>query len=341
MRYRIGRWTTGISLVLFGFLVLLSQLTDLDGLALASNLWPLVLIGYGVEYLFHARKKEQLRFDVTGAIIITIAFVLIIGSNVFGGFGFFGPKYSYQAEPIYYSSEGVDTISASTKNGKVVVRASEGDQIQVLATYRIPAFSEKQALEKKEKIKLDVKANSGTLNVEVRYPNNSWFGGINESVDLTIYIPSNDAVEVRTSNGAIEITGIENVKYVKTSNGRISLVNSSGASTILNTSNGSIDIDGFVGALTAKTSNGRISIKNGEVTGMWSVKTSNGGIDVDVLKNGSYDYYFSTSNGSIHAPNPPFSNEGGSKKTVKGIVNGGQHQLFLETSNGTITVDVR
>lgn len=341
MSYRVGRWTTGISLVLFGFMILLSQISDFDGFALVGKLWPLVLIGYGLEYLLYARREEKLKFDTLGAILVTIAFVGVIGFNIFGGFGFLGPKYTFQDEPIIQSSEGITLINATTKNGKVTVQPSTDQQIQIIATYRIPAFDEQQALAKKEKLRLDIKQQGTNLNAEVVYPSKSWIGGMNESVDLAIFLPREIAVALKTSNGSIEISGMENVVHAKTSNGKITVVDSKGEHTVLDTSNGRIEVDRFVGSLKADTSNGKIIVTQGEVTGDWSLHTSNGAIEAEIQENGSYDYYFSTSNGKVNVPNPPFMSQSDSKKKIQGSVNGGKIKLDFRTSNGSITVHTR
>ncbi len=338
MSYRVGRWTTGISLVSFGFLILLSQMTDFDGLALVSQLWPLVLIGYGLEYLLYSRKEEKLKFDTLGIVIVTIAFMGMLGLNLFGGFGLLGTNYSFHAEPIIQSSEGITMLNATAQNGKVNVQPSSDDQIHIFATYRISALDEKQALVKKEKLDIKVEKQGTILHVEAVHPKEYGIFGMNQSVDLMIHLPKEIDVVLKTSNGVIEITGMENVVQAKTSNGRITLVDSKGEHAVLDTSNGLIEVDRFVGSLHAKTSNGKIIVIEGEVTGDWSLRTSNGAINVDVQENGSYDYYFSTSNGKINALNPPFTNQSSSNKKVEGSINGGKHKLDFRTSNGNVTV---
>lgn len=343
MNYRVGRWTTGFALVLLGIMILLSQATDFDGFGLASKLWPLVLIGYGLEYLFQPKKTEKVRFDVFGAILVTIAFVGLISFNFFSGFdgfSFNGIQHKFQDEPVVVSSEGIASFYASTKNGKVLIQPSTDNQVSIAATYRITAIDEKQALEKKEKIRLDVHTEGNKLVAEVVYPNKSIVNLFGESVELTVYLPKEIAVESKSSNGTIEIVGMDNVKSAKTSNGSIVLTDSKSDHAVLDTSNGRIEVNRFIGGLDADTSNGKIIVK-GDVTGDWRLETSNGSIEADVPANGSYQYTFSTSNGKIHATNPPFTNRNNSNKKVEGSVNGGQYKLDFRTSNGSITVEVR
>ena len=70
---KVGTFTTGIVLIIFGILFLL-RLTafNVDYLLIAS-LWPLVLILLGIEIImaYLANKEEIMRYDF-GAIILVI-----------------------------------------------------------------------------------------------------------------------------------------------------------------------------------------------------------------------------------------------------------------------------
>lgn len=339
MKTHVGRMTTGITLVVFGVLILLSLTTDLDGLGWASKLWPLVLIGYGVEYLLAQRGGNKLRFDIAGALVVTVAFVGVIGFNFFTGFGI-GERFEFHDESITIATENITSVYVSTHNGDVQVRPSTNNEISVKAYYHIPAISEAQALEKLKDYELVVDNTSSRLEAKVVHKRADWLGFMNVSVDVIVKMPKELILEAKTSNGRIDIQGMDNIKYAKTSNGRIVVADSSGKDAVLDTSNGRIEITRFIGSVDADTSNGRIVVADSTVTGDWKLSTSNGNVEVDLVGDHNYKYAFSTSNGRINATEPPFPDFDNDKK-VHGTVGTGDHRLVIKTSNGKITVHVR
>jgi len=120
--------------------------------------------------------------------------------------------------------------------------------------------------------------------------------------NYTVDLPAGLPVQGRTSNGAIEPSGM----------GRVDV----------HTTNGEITGTGLPGPVTAKTNNGGIDLtvtRPADVT----AETSNGAIDLSVPR-GGYRVSADTANGdkSIGVGNDPSS----------------AHRLQLSTSNGAITV---
>lgn len=141
------------------------------------------------------------------------------------------------------------------------------------------------------------------------------------SVDYTIEAPMGLDVGGTAANGAIELTGVGEVD-VRTSNGRIELEDVAG-SVDAETSNGRIigrDLNGD--GVRVRTSNGGIELELGEAQDV-EARTSNGAIELSV-PDGTYRVTTETSNGSedIGVDNDP----------------DGEFELDLRTSNGSITV---
>jgi hypothetical protein len=342
MKYRAGRWTTGIALVFIGLLILLSQTTESDFLHDWWNLWPLILIGYGLEYLLAARKGEKVSFDIFGAVIIAVAIMATTAYSAVGslGFdlGFFGKSYTFEDQPVVIDESAMQEISsfiAETKNGSIYLVPADDRKITIQAIYKLRGSNEEQARKRKDAIDLKVEQADEKVTARVVYPDKWFLGWIMGSVDLRVAVPANLEVNADTSNGEIHVSGMDNIRNITTSNGAIYVTDSNGRAN-LHTSNGRIEVRNFTGALQAKTSNGRV-IASGEVNGDWQLKTSNGDIEVTIPTEGSYRYQFSTSNGSIEAPNPPFAGRE-SQKRYRGEVNGGRYKLEFSTSNGDIDV---
>lgn len=70
---RVGTFTAGIVLVLFGALFLLRLVTDSINIMFIASLWPLILVFLGVEVIAASiiNKEEKMQYDF-GAIILII-----------------------------------------------------------------------------------------------------------------------------------------------------------------------------------------------------------------------------------------------------------------------------
>ncbi len=70
---RVGTFTAGIVLVLFGVFFLLRLVTDSINIVFIASLWPLILVLLGVEILIACviNKEEKMQYDF-GAIILVI-----------------------------------------------------------------------------------------------------------------------------------------------------------------------------------------------------------------------------------------------------------------------------
>lgn len=142
------------------------------------------------------------------------------------------------------------------------------------------------------------------------------------SVDYTVEGPMGLGIGGNTANGAIELTGVGEVD-VRTSNGRIELQDVSG-SVDAETSNGRVigrELNGD--GVRVRTSNGSIKLELGEAQDV-EARTSNGGIELAVPPDGTYRVTAETSGGSedIGVADDP----------------DGEFELELRTSNGSITV---
>jgi hypothetical protein len=152
--------------------------------------------------------------------------------------------------------------------------------------------------------------------------------------ELSVTLPADTEVVVRTSNGAVVASGLAGTVEVQTSNGRVEATQLGGAlmadtsngaievrgaaeDVDVETSNGAIEVSGVGGTLTADSSNGRIEVE--DVTGSATATTSNGRIDVAGVGG---DVYAETSNGEV-------------------VVHGGDEpvRLTIETSNGDQTIE--
>jgi DUF4097 and DUF4098 domain-containing protein YvlB len=204
-------------------------------------------------------------------------------------------------------------IEVVTANGSVVVKQDERDDVQVVAHLRAVSPERLEAA-----TVVAVRDTDGALSISVDWPEGKRRN--REGCNFEVLIPDADGVTLRTSNGKIELVGLDGVSDLQTSNGAITVESHSGLLKA-RTSNGSITARGSAGVIDASTSNGRIKIA--DATDRVDAKTSNGAINVSLATDGPGPIVARTSNGAITLALSP---------AMEG-------QLTLNTSNGSLNVE--
>src|ERR687895_581587 len=195
-----------------------------------------------------------------------------------------------------FSVGAAPKIVVSNDNGQIdVVTGNEGT-VSVKATIRRPDAVEYSVVQEGDTVRVEARVSSG------------WGFGTDAGAEITVTLPADTNVDLRTSNGGIEVVDIQNSGKLRTSNGSISLENVKGEFEI-NTSNGDIDF-------------------RGEMTdgGMNQLTTSNGSVEVTLLGEPSVKLDATTSNGEIICKLPIMEMETEVKRLV-GVVGGGDTVL--------------
>jgi DUF4097 and DUF4098 domain-containing protein YvlB len=227
-------------------------------------------------------------------------------------------------------------VEIRTENGRVRCVAGDVTEIEVEAEITAWAKSIELAEEHVEQITVERFEEDGVAKILANIPRR-----ISGSVALTIIVPADTQLNIRTTNGAIEVKGPMKRTAARTSNGKI-------------------DLEDCVGEIEARSSNGKVKIE-GELLTKVKAETSNGSIEIDGTL-GAGDHYAETSNGSIHvelegAPvritadtsNGRIRANGRKIKSGKTFTIGPKQtepptddniaRLSLDTSNGSITVE--
>ncbi len=212
-------------------------------------------------------------------------------------------------------------------NGRIVVNTGSDGTIRVQAT-----------LKKADKIDYKTTKDGDTVSVEAKEKGRSIsIFGQSPGAEIEVTVPVQTIVELRTSNGGIEIYGIERSGTLRTSNGKIVMENVKGDFDA-DTSNGSITVSTMEGTVKLETSNGRINF-TGELTpgGINEMKTSNGSITVSLEGEPSVELDASTSNGSVSSKLPILASSTGDHH-LAGSIGNAEAELNIRTSNGSVTV---
>lgn len=232
-------------------------------------------------------------------------------------------------------------------NGRVRVEAGVDGVIQMNARLKRASRVIFDAVREGDTVTIEARRKGGGMDLFGRSP----------GVEIIVTAPAATIIDLATSNGYIELRGIEGSGPVKTSNGRIFLENVKGRHD-MRTSNGRVEVNGMEGDGEVRTTNG--SIKLIKVRGAFQASTTNGSIALDGELTQGTACRLETSNGSVKvelAGEPSLiidarTTNGGvrselhaSKVTSQGknhlvaTVGEGEGELFIRTTNGSVLIE--
>jgi hypothetical protein len=194
-----------------------------------------------------------------------------------------------------------------------------------------------------------------------RRDNDSFFMGWHDrSPEVTVDLPTESDVDLRSGNGAVQLNGVHGSVEARTGNGAIQADDVKGALRITS-GNGAVSVHRADGTLAASSGNGtmimegrlsqfevrsgngtiRVTLEPGTVfTSSSRVTTGNGVISMTVPRDLKADIEMSTGHGSLHCDLPLMS-QASTDRHIHGSANGGGPTLSLHSSAGGITLNGR
>jgi hypothetical protein len=282
------------------------------------------------------------RLWTLGVVFLGAMLLLSIGCEVTididdSGDGDVGPtetrddSFSVGASPVLVVTSG---------NGSIDVETGPAGTIRVQATLRNAPRVQYEASEEGDTVTVEADVDSGARNA---------------GADIIVTAPAETEVELETSNGRIELQGLEASGTLRTSNGRVVIedvkgdfdvrtsngpieVTSMEGEGTLKTSNGSVTLDKVKGAFDVDNSNGNISF-SGEMTpgGNNRLETSNGTVTVELQGTPSVNLDASTSRGEVTSELPIEASTTEEEHLV-GVIGNGEAGLVIRASNGSVTI---
>jgi len=248
-------------------------------------------------------------------------------------------------------------LTATTHNGAIRVTGGEVSECKVIAKITTGADTLENAKKLSELVDVRLKKSSEGMAIVIDKPKKL----INKyvAVELTITLPSDVSLKLRTHNGGVNVVNIKGNVEAHTHNGQVT-AEDVGGDAVLTTHNGQTRCSNIIGKLKLETHNGQV-VCNG-VIGDVDVRTHNGNADVaysDVAE-GAINGHMETHNGSITLKAPkelsvkleavthngsvhtslPITVVGEVKKNhLKGTIGSGEGVLFLKTHNGSINIE--
>lgn len=230
----------------------------------------------------------------------------------------------------HVSGSGLKVI---TRNGHITATRSAGADVQIIATLRM--VNDERLRETTISANRD---GSGVLVIAAMPPGGEWKSSEGCSFDVTL--PDANGVNLKSSNGKIETSGLSGAAEAESSNGSL-VISSHNGPIHAETSNGHIDITAATGSVNCSTSNGavKVSLKG---PGPVRIDTNNGAITLQVGKAFAGSINIKTSNGSISTPSaapgfPSLTVQREGKNRAKVSLGTGPASE-LDTSNGSVTV---
>ena len=212
----------------------------------------------------------------------------------------------------FHSTHPLDAggrVSVESFNGSIEVVGWEQNSVEINGTKHA---SFRRTL---EDIKVDVDSTPAAIRIHASHPD----GFHNAGVRFSIRVPRKAVLElISSSNGRIDVDGVEGNARLHTSNGGIRVQRLKGnleaetsngsietqeltGNANLRTSNGAVRGDASGGSFEAVTSNGRIEVRLTDSASTWPVRlhSSNGHIELSLDSKELPEVRASTSNSSI------------------------------------------
>jgi DUF4097 and DUF4098 domain-containing protein YvlB len=223
-------------------------------------------------------------------------------------------------------------FALSNTNGHITIKSWDQPRIQVHAVKKVDSRDSDLARKVMAELKIEPTVSADGVRINTIYPKRNdggffdWLAGTSVSMGVTyeVTVPRSTSLTVDDTNGAIEIADVRGSHRVSTTNGHIEFARCGG------------DID-------AETTNGGIKAELNDVTVGKSIRleTTNGRITVAVPKSIAARIDAATTNGSVTTDLPVTTTEM-RNHTLRGTINGGGNaELRLRTTNGSISIEAR
>lgn len=206
-------------------------------------------------------------------------------------------------------------------NGRITAEVSDGSALELQAERIAKAASDDRARELLGQIEMREEVGEGRVRVEVRAPRMSRPSG--HEIKWTVRIPRGAAVDLRTVNGEVKMTGLEGDIRARTTNGGITGTAIAASSVDAAVTNGGVAIE-LARAITS---------------GSFDLEAVNGGVTLSLPADSKADIAGRCVNGGIQVTGLDLALVGEqSRRRLDGTLNGGGARVKLETVNGGVKI---
>lgn len=205
-------------------------------------------------------------------------------------------------------------------NGRIDVTPSTGNTVEIVALKTARGASPEAARETLERIEIVEGATADAVRIETRLPRAGGFLRRAGEVRYTVKVPPASHLQVRTTNGGIEVSGVD---------GRVDA----------ETTNGGIRARDVGGPIEASTTNGGVEVALTRVAdGGVKLDCTNGGIRLQLPASARATISARVTNGGIDAGGLPLDVTESSRQRLRARLNGGGPSIEIEGTNGGIKI---
>ena len=255
-----------------------------------------------------------------------------------------------------FTVSGKPTVSVSTFDGSIEIRAS--DRQEVVVTIERRAASKEEA----DRMEIHAEQNGNRVTVDVRMPKMAHAFGFHQSASamLIVTLPASSDVEAHSGDGSIDIERVNGTVDLRsgdgsidgrelsgsvkahTGDGSIKLVGVNGA-VDADTGDGSINAEGRFSSMRARSGDGSVTIRaaaGSSASDEWSISTGDGSVVLEVPDGFGGELDAHTGDGGIDVHDVTLSNVTGriSRDTLRGRLGSGGAAVKVRTGDGTITL---
>jgi hypothetical protein len=185
------------------------------------------------------------------------------------------------------------------------------------------------------------------VSIDVSTPRHNFvFGWGNRNVHITVVVPANTKLDLRSGDGSIHVSGIQAPADVSSGDGRIDVTDFAGPLRA-HTNDGSMRVEGRFDDLDLSSGDGSIQCQirpGSKMKNSWKVRTNDGSIHLQIPDDLIADLYAHTNDGHINVNGAGAStlashSSDDDRREIRAKLNGGgMYKLSAETGDGSITI---
>lgn len=376
--WKIGLWTIAVGCIAIGVIIILHSLGIGAAYRVLQYVWPLLLIAFGLEIVWHrARFPEQrLRFGGWSIVLIIIVFfasladfgvtraatkvntltdgAVISGDNVLSWFVPAAPEVVTPVHGTVKLQPGIQSIEIKIPDADVTITPGPDGTASYDGKLGVVADSSSAAA-KALSSQWSVTQDGSTLELTLQLPNNER-GKLpaGSKPYLNVTVPASLATDVHIAVGFVHVSDMKSSADLYTAVGNITAQRLTGNVTETSV-NGDCKASDIGGTLSAKTVNGDIAFTdaqggvsannvNGQVNGTsniagdWNIHTVNGGISLSLPASVDAAFHATTVNGGIGG-SIGWQMTDNSHHHATATLGSGKFNVTMQTVNGGIGVN--
>ncbi|MHB8071681.1 MAG: DUF4097 family beta strand repeat-containing protein [Candidatus Cryosericum sp.] len=263
-------------------------------------------------------------------VVLLLAAALVLpGCITISDGGGFGVETTDTYDATFPATAGAH-LDIRNRNGSISIVATDGDKV-IIHAVKTTNYGKSEF----DKVRIDVtEGDPFTVATTVlREP-------ARVTISYELRVPRSMLVQkVATTNGYVDVSGVQGTMDLRTSNGSVTAENIDGT-VRASTTNGSVTIRKATAVSGATTSNGSIQCEVAALDGTSvDVHTTNGNATVWVNPDLPATLEASTTNGNLTMNDISLDNATASKHSIRGDLGVPKGTLSVRTTNGNVTIN--